>query len=141
MEKSTIYGTITSAFYGSTKFSKEDMYRISIKINKENRDKLAEACAEMYKDSPDSFIPKWFKDPDAEYINFKSKFDINALYDGDKNITKLSEFLAEYGNINGSNVGIAVKLDKGSIYPLAIKIYELKTTDFSDLFDETELPF
>ena len=141
MEKSTIYGTITSAFFGSTKFSKDDMYRISIKINKENRDKLAEACADMYKDSPDSFIPKWFKDENAEYINFKSKFDIKAIYDGDKNITTLSEFLDEYGNINGSNVGIAVKLDKGSIYPLAIKIYDLKTTDFSDLFDETELPF
>ena len=45
MEKSTIYGTITSAFYGSTKFSKDDMYRVSIKIDKANRDKLAEAEA------------------------------------------------------------------------------------------------
>lgn len=140
MEKSTIYGTITSAFYGATKFSKDDMYRVSIKIDKANRDKLADDCKEMYASAPDSFIPKWYKDDKAEYINFKSKFDIKTIYEGDKEITSLDGFLKKYGNITGSKVGIAVKLAEGSIYPLAIKIYQFANTDFSDLFDE-ELPF
>lgn len=140
MEKSTIYGTITSAFYGATKFSKDDMYRVSIKIDKANRDKLADACKEMYANSPDSFVPKWYKDEKTEYINFKSKFDIKTIYEGDKELTSLDAFIKKYGNINGSKVGIAVKLSEGSVYPLAIKIYEFANTDFSDLFDE-ELPF
>ena len=140
MEKTTIYGTITVAFYGSTKFSKDDMYRVSIKIDKANRDKLADACKEMYTSAPDSFVPKWYKDEKTEYINFKSKFDIKTIYEGDKEITSLDGFLKKYGNITGSKVGIAVKLAEGSIYPLAIKIYEFANTEFSDLFDE-ELPF
>lgn len=140
MEKSTIYGTITSAFYGSTKFSKDDMYRVSIKIDKTNRDKLADACKEMYASAPDIFVPKWYKDANAEYINFKSKFDIKTIYDGDKEITSLDGFIKKYGNITGSKVGIVVKLATGAIYTMAIKIYELANTDFSDLFDE-ELPF
>lgn len=140
MEKSTIYGTITSAFYGATKFSKDDMYRVSIKIDKANRDKLANDCKEMYASAPDSFVPKWYKDENAEYINFKSKFDIKTIYEGDKEVSSLDDFLRKYGNITGSKVGIAVKLAEGSIYPLAIKIYEFANTDFSDLFDE-ELPF
>ena len=105
MEKSTIYGTITSAFYGATKFSKDDMYRVSIKIDKANRDKLADDCKEMYASAPDSFIPKWYKDDKAEYINFKSKFDIKTIYEGDKEITSLDGFLKKYGNITGSKVG------------------------------------
>ena len=140
MEKSTIYGTITSAFYGATKFSKNNMYRVSVKIDKANRDKLADACKEMYANAPDSFVPKWYKDEKTEYINFKSKFDIMTIYEGDKNVQSLGDFLNKYGNITGSKVGIAVKLAEGSIYPLAIKIYEFASTDFSDLFDE-ELPF
>lgn len=140
MEKATIYGTITSAFFGNTKFSKDDMYRVSIKIDKANRDKLAEDCKEMYASAPDSFVPKWYKDVNAEYINFKSKFDIKTIYEGDKEVTSLDAFIKKYGNITGSKVGIAVKLAEGSIYPLAIKIYEFANTDFSDLFDE-ELPF
>lgn len=140
MEKSTIYGIIASAFYGATKFSKDDMYRVSIKIDKANRDKLADACKEMYANAPDSFVPKWYKDDKTEYINFKSKFDIKTIYEGDKEITSLDGFLKKYGNITGSKVGIAVKLAGDTIYPLAIKIYEFANTDFSDLFDE-ELPF
>ena len=140
MEKSTIYGTITSAFYGATKFSKDNMYRVSIKIDKANRDKLANDCKEMYASAPDSFIPKWYKYENAEYINLKSKFDIKTIYEGDKEVQSLGDFLGKYGNITGSKVGIAVKLAEGSIYPFAIKIYEFASTDFSDLFDE-ELPF
>ena len=91
MEKTTIYGTITSAFFGNTKFSKDDMYRVSIKIDKANRDKLADACKEMYANSPDSFVPKWFKDEKTEYINFKSKFDIKTIY-ANVHIAIISQF-------------------------------------------------
>lgn len=140
VKKVTIYGTIAGAFYGSTKFSKEDMYRVSLKIDASDREALVEASKDMYADSPDSFIPKWFKDEKAEYINIKSKFDIKMIYDGDKEITSLNDALSTYGNINGSKVGIALKLTGGSVYPIAIKIYEFANADFSDLFDE-EIPF
>ena len=140
MEKSTIYGTITSAFFGATKFSKDDMYRVSIKITPEERAKLVDACSEMYSKAPDSFVPKWYKEEKTEYINFKSKFDIKCIYEEDKELTSLDAFLKKYGSIRGSKAGIAVKLSEGSIYPIAIKIYELATTDFSDLFDD-DLPF
>lgn len=139
-EKVVIYGTITSAFYGATKFSKDDMYRVSAKIDGAEREKLVDACAEMYTGAPDSFIPKWFKDEKTEYINFKSKYDIATIYDDDKECTSLDAFLKKYGNINGSKCGIAVKVGGGAVYPMAIKIYNFVNTDFSDLFDE-ELPF
>lgn len=139
-EKVVIYGTITSAFFGATKFSKDDMYRVSLKIDGAEREKLVDATAEMYSGAPDSFIPKWFKDDKTEYINFKSKFDIATIYDDDKECTSLDAFLKKYGNINGSKCGIAVKVGDGAVYPMAIKIYNFVNTDFSDLFDE-ELPF
>lgn len=138
--KVTIYGTITSSFFGATKFSKDDMYRVSVKIDGAELEKLVDASKEMYKDSPASFIPKWFKDEKTEYINFKSKFDIPTISDDDKECTTLNDFIKKYGNINGSKCGIALKVADGAIYPIAIKIYKFANTDFSDLFDE-ELPF
>lgn len=141
MQKTTLYGIVTASFFGTTKFSKKDeMYRISLKVDKANMDALKKACDEMYKEAEDGFIPKWYKADDVEYINLKSKFDIPVVFDGDKELTSLDGFLKKYGNINGSKVGVALKIDKGAIYPIAVKIYELTNTDFSDLFDE-ELPF
>lgn len=139
-DKITIYGTLTSAFFGSTKFNKDDMYHVSVKIDEANRNVLVEACKEMYKSVPASFIPKWFKEA-TEYLNFKSKFDIKVITN-DKNaeVTTLGKIINEYGNINGSSVGIAVKIAEGAIYPVAIKIYKFATADFTDLFDD-ELPF
>ena len=135
----TIYGTITNAYFGKTKFNKDDLYHVSLKISKEQRDALADACRPSFDGMPDGFLPKWYKDEKSEYINFKSKFDITTIMDGEE-LQSLDGFLKKFGNINGSKAGINVTIKEGAIYPHAIKIYELATTDFSDLFDD-ELPF
>lgn len=143
----TIYGIITNAIYGNTKFDKNDAYRISLKPVDGEMDKLREATKEAYKNVSAGFLPKWYQDAKAEYINTKSNYDITLRYKDDRGsdvTTSLSDILADKGSINGSKAAIVFNIKEGAIYPLAIKIFELAVPDFDSLFesiDEEELPF
>lgn len=137
-----VRGIITGAMFGTSKFDKTDKYRVSVKFDEGERAKLVNACKDIYKDAG-SFIPKWFKDDKAEYINFKSNYDIPCVYseDGVRVEDGLAHILSEYGTISGSKVIVAVTLKDGAIYPKAIAFTELVKASIDGLFDDDELPF
>ena len=157
-ESKSLYlrGILTEAMYGRREFGKskdsKDKYRISLKIEAEDMEKLIEEAEPFYADTDDAWIPKWFKDEDArEYLNLSSNFDIKI---GKKEDGKLIDcgtmmsFIEENGNINGSKVVLMVTLKPGAIYPQAILIKELHQTNIGDLFEgfmetdgDDELPF
>lgn len=137
-----IRGIITTAFKGTGKFDKEDKLHVSIKVSAEERAKLREACKDCYK-GKGSFIPKWFTDDKTEYINFKSNYDIPALYgkDGQRVESSIEDMLADYGGITGSEVIVSIIVKDGAIYPRGIAFRELKTVDLASMFEDDELPF
>lgn len=138
-----VRGTVTGAMYGASKFDKDNKYHVSIKFADGEREKFVTACKDIYKNAG-SFTPKWFTDDKAEYINFKSNFDIPCVYKGEGGArveATLSMILSDYGTISGSNVIVAVTLKEGAIYPKAIAFTELVVASIDDLFDEEELPF
>lgn len=158
LESKSLYlrGVLTEAMYGRREFGKtkdsKDKYRISLKIEAEDMEKLIEEAEPFYAETDDAWIPKWFKDEDArEYLNLSSNFDIKI---GKKENGKLVDcgtmmsFIEENGNINGSKVVLMVTLKPGAIYPQAILIKELHQTNIGDLFEgfmetdgDDELPF
>ena len=137
-----VRGTITGAMFGTTQFDKTDKYRVSVKFDEGEREKLVGACKDIYKDAG-SFIPKWFKDEKSEYINFKSNYDIPCVYvkDGERVEDGFAHILSEYGTISGSKVIVAVTVKDGAVYPKAIAFIELVKASIDDLFDPDELPF
>lgn len=159
LKSKSIYvrGAICDVMYGKRRFKKgrdkEDKYRISIKAEREDMDKLAEAAEPYYEDTDDQFIPKWLTDPEArEYLNLASNYDIPAGMRGaDKTIEdlgKLYEYVSDNGNVNGSKCVIMLTLKPGAIYPSSILLKEIQHKSIADMFagydedDEAEeLPF
>ena len=144
-ESKSLYlrGIITEAMYGRREFKRgtdsKDKYRISLKIEPEDMEKLLAEAEPFYADTDDAWIPKWFKDEDArEYLNLSSNFDIKI---GKKENGKLidcgtmMDFIADNGNINGSKVVLMVTLKEGAIYPQAILLKEFHQTNIEDLFE------
>lgn len=157
-ESKSLYlrGIITEAMYGRREFKKgsdsKDKYRISLKIEPEDMEKLLEEAEPFYENTDEKWLPKWYTDEDArEYINLSSNFDIKigkkengALVD----CGSMMGFIEANGNINGSKVILMVTLKEGAIYPQAILIKELHQTNIEDLFEgftdidgDDELPF
>ena len=144
-ESKSLYlrGIITEAMYGRREFKRgsdsKDKYRISLKIEPEDMEKLLEEAEPFYENTDEKWLPKWYTDEDArEYINLSSNFDIKI---GKKENGKLTDcgtmmsFIEANGNINGSKVVLMVTLKEGAIYPQAILIKELHQTNIEDLFE------
>lgn len=157
-ESKSLYlrGIITEAMYGRREFKRgsdsKDKYRISLKIEPEDMERLLEEAEPFYENTDEKWLPKWYTDEDArEYINLSSNFDIKigkkengALVD----CGAMMSFIEANGNINGSKVVLMVTLKEGAIYPQAILIKELHQTNIEDLFEgfmdidgDDELPF
>lgn len=144
-ESKSLYlrGIITEAMYGRREFKRgsdsKDKYRISLKIEPEDMEKLLEEAEPFYENTDEKWLPKWYTDEDArEYINLSSNFDIKigkkengALVD----CGTMMNFIEANGNINGSKVVLMVTLKEGAIYPQAILIKELHQTNIEDLFE------
>ena len=158
IESKSVYlrGVITEAMYGKRSFGKgsdsKDKYRISLKIVPEDMDKLVEEAEPFYEDTDDAWIPKWFKDEDArEFLNLSSNYDIKIgmkTAEGVKDYGTMMDYIADNGNINGSEVVLMVTLKPGAIYPQAILIKKLHTqtigemfNGFEDIGEDEELPF
>lgn len=135
-----VKGTLTNCMRGTSKFDKDEKLHISIKFAEGERDKLIAACdAEgVFNKVSDGFKPKWYKDEKAEYLNFKSQFDVPTIYVGDtgKVETSIEAMLADFGILTGSDVIVAVTLKDGAIYPRAVAFRTLKVTSVSDLFGD-----
>ena len=152
-----VRGAICDVMYGKRSFKKGgdkvDKYRISIKAEREDMDKLAEAAKPYYADTEEKFLPKWFIDPEArEYLNLASNYDIPAGRRGDdktiEELGKLQEYVDDNGNINGSKCVIMLTLKPGAVYPSSILLKEIQHKSMADMFadydedDEAEeLPF
>lgn len=148
-----IRGILTDAFYGVKDFKKgrqqAEKYRISIKANREDMDKLAEVAAPYYEDTDEQWIPKWFKDKDCrEFLNLSSNFDIKTGYRNPETgaideLGDLTKYIAENGNINGSKVILMVTVKEGAVYPASLLIKELKHVTIADMFADfdDDLPF
>lgn len=144
-ESKSLYlrGIITEAMFGRREFKRgqdsKEKYRISLKIEPEDMDKLIEEAEPFYEETEDKWLPKWYTDEDArEFLNLSSNFDIKI---GKKENGKLVDcgtmmsFIEANGNINGSKVVLMVTLKPGAIYPQAILIKELHQTNIEDLFN------
>lgn len=157
-ESKSLYlrGIITEAMFGRREFKRgqdsKEKYRISLKIEPEDMDKLIEEAGPFYEETEEKWLPKWYTDEDArEFLNLSSNFDIKI---GKKENGKLVDcgtmmsFIEANGNINGSKVVLMVTLKPGAIYPQAILIKELHQTNIEDLFNgfmdvdgDNSLPF
>lgn len=157
-ESKSLYlrGIITEALYGRREFKKgsdsKDKYRISLKIEPEDMEKLIEEAEPFYEDTEEKWLPKWYTDEDArEFLNLSSNFDlkIGIKENGQlKDLGTMWDYIQDNGNINGSKVVLLVTLKPGAIYPQAILIKELHQTNIEDLFNgfmetdgDDELPF
>ena len=157
-ESKSLYlrGILTEAMFGRREFKKgsdsKDKYRISLKIEPEDMEKLIEEAEPFYEDTDDAWIPKWFKEENArEFLNLSSNYDlkIGIKEDGQlKDLGTMWDYIQDNGNINGSKVVILVTLKPGAIYPQAILIQELHTATIGEMFEgfmdvngDEELPF
>lgn len=140
-----ITGILTGCMHGTSKFDKEDKYHVSVKFDDGVRASLVDEVKKRktYEKVSDGFIPDWFKKDDAQYINFKSGYDIKAVYldNGNRVNSSIGDMLADFGSITGSKVVVALNIKDGAIYPVAISFKELKVTNACDFFDEDDLPF
>lgn len=144
-ESKSLYlrGIITEAMYGRREFKKgadsKDKYRISLKIEPEDMEKLLEEAEPFYENTDEKWIPQWYTDEDArEYLNLSSNFDIKIGRKEDGKLVDcgtMMKFIEDNGNINGSKVVLMVTLKEGAIYPQAILIKELHQTTIEDLFE------
>ena len=149
-------GVITEAMFGKRSFGKDsdskDKYRISLKIEPEDMEKLIEEAEPFYEDTDDAWIPKWFKEENArEFLNLSSNFDIKIgkkTADGVEDCGTMMAYIEKNGNINGSEVVLMVTLKPGAIYPQAILIKKLHTQTIGEMFEgfmevdgDEELPF
>ena len=157
-ESKSLYvrGILTEAMYGRREFKKgsdsKDKYRISLKIEPEDMEKLIEEAEPFYEDTEEKWLPKWYTDEDArEFLNLSSNFDlkIGIKENGQlKDLGTMWDYIQDNGNINGSKVVLLVTFKPGAIYPQAILIKELHQTNIEDLFNgfmetdgDDELPF
>lgn len=151
-----VRGVICDVMYGKRSFKKggdkEDKYRISIKAEREDMDKLAELAEPYYEDVDSKWLPKWFTDPDSrEYLNVASNYDIPAgqkINGQIEELGKLQEYVNSNGNINGSKCVLMLTLKEGAIYPGSILLKEIQHKSLADMFadydeddDAEELPF
>lgn len=145
-------GIVSLAMYGKRSFvngksDKEDMYRLSLKINIASLTKLRETAEPYYQDTDEKWLPNWltkeldeFEGEDI-FINLASKYDfpVGEYVNGKLNsLGSFGDFLADNGNINGSKVVVSITIKSGALYPKALVIKELHKQDISSVFGESD---
>lgn len=125
-----IEGAVTKAFFGATRWDKEEKFRVTIKSEDIPYDEI-----KAYDNTKSSFIPDWYKDRNG-YINLSSKYDIPCRYGNEKFM--FSEWINGAADLTapGSMVVIRIRQKNGSVcsvYPVAIDI--LSDGEIADVWE------
>lgn len=139
-----VKGVITSFMYGKTQKDKTEKYRISLKVSKEELDKLREKAAPFFATTDKKWLPDWYTKDDAEYINFKSIYPVQCgVRDEHNNVTPYSmdDILEKYGFVSGSVALVSATIKEGAFYPAAVLIVKLETKTISDYFEGEDFDF
>lgn len=127
-KKSTLVltGTLKQFFFGKSKFSDIDMYRLCIECENVPYEDIY-----AYDDCGDKLTPKWLKEK-SNKLNFKSKFDfpIQAV-DGKK--LSCDDFI-EMDKTVDAQVKLKIRQKEGAIYPVAMSIVK-NGTEYNPFFD------
>ena len=117
-----VEGTVVRNFFGKTKMSNDEKYRITVLLDKSNIAVLRKAVEdnETYKDSGKKMTPKWTNtsgEDGSAYVNLTSGYTI-PVKDVDDCVDTLEEMYV------GAHVKVAINLREGAIYPKAFFILE-----------------
>ena len=132
------FGKITTTVKGKEKTTDKAYYQFSINAP-EDTETAARIDSTYYDGVEDSYKPKWVKGEDKVdstgnvFYNFKSLFDINIFYNGER--YNYDDFLALCGGAPlGSKVTFSINCKEGALYLAAIRIDELKKVSVDDFF-------
>lgn len=115
-------GVVLSARFGTTKHSKADMYRVSVRYTDDAMEELIEVGKEFFKEAgkmTPSFLKKRevIEDTGVEciYLNYHSKYKIPVKGDSVNEVTDI---------LPGARVKVATVFKEGAFYPRAILVLE-----------------
>lgn len=116
-------GIVLSARYGTTKHSKVDMYRVSVRYTDEAMEELIEVGKEFFKEAGKKMTPSFLKkrevieDTGVEciYLNYHSKYEIPVKGNSVNEVTDI---------LPGARVKVATVFKEGAFYPRAILVLE-----------------
>ena len=111
-----ITAKVVRAFFGSTRYDKEECNRITIKSDNMPYDDIW-----AYDDCGNKYTPSWLKDGDG-YMNLKSNYDI-PVKDAKGRRISFADWL-EGETTTGAIVTVKIRQKEGAIYPVAIKVIE-----------------
>ena len=116
-QKTTIItGTVVKATHGASRYDDKVKYRISVKLS----DPDLTEFEPVYADTPKKLQPKWYKE-ETGFISLNSNFDIPTM-DPKGSEVMLSDIMASDFTLIGAEVGVAVVLKDGAVYPKSIRI-------------------
>lgn len=116
-QKTTIItGTVVKATHGASRYDDKVKYRLSIKLS----DPDLTEFEPVYAETPKKLQPKWYKE-ETGYISLNSIYDIPTMDPSGKEVM-LSDIMASDFTLIGSEVGVAVVLKDGAVYPKSIRI-------------------
>lgn len=118
-----VEGKVVRNFFGKTKVSNDEKYRVTMLLDKDNITALRNAVAEneTYKDSGKKMTPKWVSESEEDgsaYVNLTSGYTIPVKDSQRRNANSLDEMYV------GARVKVSINLRKGAIYPKAFLILE-----------------
>lgn len=111
-----VTGTVVKATHGASRYDDKVKFRLSIKLS----DPDLTEFEPVYAETPKKLQPKWFKE-ETGYISLNSIYDIPTMDPAGKEVM-LSDIMASDFTLIGSEVGVAVVLKDGAVYPKSIKI-------------------
>lgn len=121
-----IVGKVVKAMYGSTRFDKDEKFRLTIKGD------IPYGEITAYDHTRSSFIPTWFKNQDG-YMNLTSVYDIPCRYGNNK--FNFSDWVGNDTDLTAPNSEVVVRIRQkdGAVYPVAIDI--TKDGEIADVWD------
>lgn len=111
-----ITAKVVRAFFGSTKYDKDECNRITIKSDDMPYDYIW-----AYDDCGNKYTPSWLKNGDG-YMNLKSNYDI-PVKDAKGRSISFDDWL-ESEATTGAIVTVKIRQKEGAIYPVAIKVID-----------------
>ena len=88
----------------------------TLKVTKDDMPKLKEALDVVYKDTDDTWVPKWYKEYDGT-VYLHSQYDIPCKLPYDKRGDSAADCM-----YSGADVKCKLKLMDGVIYPMAFVV-------------------
>ena len=121
-----ITGHVIKAMFGTTRFDKDEKFRITIKGD------IPYDVITAYEGTRTSFIPQWYKEQDG-YMNLSSLYDIPCRYGNDK--FTFSEWISRDNDLTAPNSEVCIRIRQkdGAVYPVAIDI--MKDGELDDVWD------